>query len=148
MSFSFPLAKISDIPVLITLGKEFYEFAHVDFNVSISRGVIREIIESEYLGKIWLIENENEVIGYLILTFGYSLEYHGKFGLIDEIYVREKYRGQGIGTQGITLAEETCRSLGIKTTHLEVDRHNKKAQNVYGKLGYQDRNRYFWVKWV
>jgi GNAT superfamily N-acetyltransferase len=36
-------------------------------------------------------------VGYIVLTFGYSLEYLGRDAFIDEFYLRESYRGRRWG---------------------------------------------------
>ncbi|WP_013323907.1 GNAT family N-acetyltransferase [Gloeothece verrucosa] len=148
MTIKFPLAQIDDLDRLILLEKEFYEFEHLDFNEDVCRTVLRDIINTESFGRVWLIESEQEAIGYAVVTFGYSVEYRGKFALIDELYLRSSHRGQGIGTQILQVVEETCRHLGIQSTHLEVDYNNDRAKQVYQRLGYEDKNRYFMSKWL
>jgi diamine N-acetyltransferase len=32
--------------------------------------------------------------------------------------------------------------------HLEVDRANTRAQEVYRKAGYKDHDRFLWTKWL
>jgi ribosomal protein S18 acetylase RimI-like enzyme len=83
-----------------------------------------------------------------VLTLGYSLEYHGRDAIIDELYIIEEYRGQGIGTRAIELAAKESRSLGIKALHLEVERKNTNAQHFYRKIGFEDHDRYLLTKWL
>jgi GNAT superfamily N-acetyltransferase len=49
--------------------------------------------------------NGDETIGYIVLTLGDSLEYHGRDAFVDEIYIRESHRGKGIGAQAIKFVE-------------------------------------------
>lgn len=92
--------------------------------------------------------SDKEVAGYIVLTFGFSLEYHGRDALVDEIYLRERFRGQGTGTRGLQFIEGVCRELGIRALHLEVERANIIAQSVYRRAGFVDHDRYLLTKLV
>ena len=43
------------------------------------------------------------------MTFGYGLESHGRFAFLDEMYIRDEYRGRGLGREALEAVEETCR---------------------------------------
>lgn len=44
--------------------------------------------------------------------------------------------------------EEVCRMEGIRALHLEVDRGNTRAQELYRRVGYRDHDRYLLTKWL
>lgn len=54
-----------------------------------------QLLNNELMGQIWLIKYQNQAIGYVVLTFGYSLEDGGRDGWIDELYIQANYQGQG-----------------------------------------------------
>ena len=58
---------------------------------------------------------------------------------VDELYVRGRFRGRGIGTRALEAAAELCRSNGVCALHLEVERSNTRAQSVYRRTGFVDR---------
>ena len=97
---------------------------------------------------MWLIKAGDEAIGYVALTLGYSLEYHGRDAFIDEIYIRESHRGKGAGARPIKFVEAACRSLEVQALHLEVERANIKARAFYHKVGFEDHDRYLLTKWI
>jgi ribosomal protein S18 acetylase RimI-like enzyme len=97
---------------------------------------------------VWLINNGDETIGYVVLTLGYSLEYHGRDAFIDEICIRESHRGKGIGAEVFKIVEATCRRLEVQALHLEVERANTRAQAFYHKVGFEDHDRYLLTKWI
>ena len=39
-------------------------------------------------GRVWLVDVETESVGYVVLTFGFSMEYGGPRGFIDDFFVR------------------------------------------------------------
>ena len=148
MEINFRVAEPADLAILLTFMREYYEFDHLPFEEEVARTALTKFLNDQTLGQIWLIEVETEAVGYVALTLGYSLEYHGRDAFIDEIYIRESHRGQGMGTKALALAEAAARSLGVNALHLEVERENTKAQSVYHKFGFEDHDRYLMTKWL
>nr|WP_242054288.1 GNAT family N-acetyltransferase [Nostoc sp. FACHB-888] len=81
------------------LVEEFRETENLPFDKNSDRDLLIQFLSNEFFGQTWLIWQEDEVIGYIVLTLGYSLEYRGRDAFVDEFYLRPKHRGQGIGTQ-------------------------------------------------
>lgn len=148
MKINFEIAKDSDIDTLLELMRESYAFEHFPFNKRAATKAFSDILHDDSLGHVWLIKAGNKVIGYIVLTLGFSLEYHGRDAIIDELYIREDYRGQGIGTRAIEFAAKESHSLGIDALHLEVERKNTKAHRFYRKVGFEDHDRYLLTKWL
>jgi diamine N-acetyltransferase len=150
MRAEFKLASTDDAEILFELRREFCEFEPFPnpIDAEIDRVVLRGLLENEQFGKIWLISIESEIAGYIALTFSYSLEYAGRDALIDELYLREQFRGAGIGKQAVQFVEDYCRSENIKAVHLEVERTNKHAKALYHKTGFVDHERHFLTKWI
>ncbi|MFL5800444.1 MAG: GNAT family N-acetyltransferase [Roseiflexaceae bacterium] len=148
MEALFRVAGVSDTPTLIQLMREYYAFDHLPFDEAAARPALEALLDNGSFGRAWLIEDGGAAIGYVVLTLGYSLEYHGRDAFIDELYIREGYRGRGIGRQALALLEATCRELGVQALHLEVERSNPVAQEVYRRAGYKDENRYLMTKWI
>ena len=97
-------------------------------------------------GRVWLIERAGKPAGYLVLTFGFSLEFGGRDAFIDELYVREEFRGRGLGRRAIELAERACRERGVAALHPEVERADTGAQELYRRSGFRDHDRYLMTK--
>jgi len=148
MEAIFRLASISDAATLLELMREYYAFDHLSFDEAAIRPALAALLDNDSFGRAWLIEDGGAPLGYVILTLGYSLEYHGRDAFVDELYIREAYRGRGRGRQALELLEATCRELGVRALHLEVDRANTVAQEVYRRAGYQDTGRYLMNKWL
>ena len=142
MGTTFKIAEISDSELLVQLIQEYYKFDGHFFDDNSVRKTLAKILLDNSLGRIWLIQHDGEAIGYIVLTFGYSLEYRGRDAFIDEFYIRETHRGQGIGTKTIQFIESVCPGLEIKAVHLEVERKNLAAQSFYRQVGFKDQDRY------
>ncbi|HYP53210.1 MAG TPA: GNAT family N-acetyltransferase, partial [Pyrinomonadaceae bacterium] len=65
-----------------------------------------------------------------------------------EFYLREEARGRGAGRRALEFVEGECRALGVRALHLEVERVNTNAQNLYRRCGFKDHDRYLLTKRV
>jgi diamine N-acetyltransferase len=148
MEINFKFADNSDTETLIQFIQEFYEYEGLKYDETIIRAALAGIFKDGSLGRVWLIQQGKQAVGYIVLTFGYSLEYRGRDAMIDEFYIRETYRGQGVGKKTIQFIENVCQDLGIQAVHLEVERENQNAQKLYRQAGFTDKNRYFLTKWI
>jgi ribosomal protein S18 acetylase RimI-like enzyme len=147
MKIDFKIAENIDVAILLILIQELYEIdGCILFNAVTARNALIQLLNNQSMGQIWLINYQNQAIGYVVLTFGYSLEYGGRDGWIDELYIQANYQGQGIGKQTINFLEEVCTSLNVQALHLEVEQKNTSAQSFYRRLGFEDHNRYLMTK--
>ena len=106
------------------------------FDESKRRKLWTQLVSDHSLGRAWLIVAGERPIGYVALTLGFSFEYGGRDAFLDEIYVDEEYRGQGVGRQAIAIAEAAAREMGVDAVHLVVSRANKRAMELYRRQGY------------
>jgi ribosomal protein S18 acetylase RimI-like enzyme len=132
---------ISDIESVVIMMQEFYAVDNYPINVDVSKTLLTDFISNENLGKAWLIIFNDEIVGYVIITFIFSFEYQGKIAFLDELYVREKFRGNGIGSQTLAFIIEESKQLSLKLIYLEIENHNQNAQKLYIASGFELHNR-------
>ena len=75
------------------------------------------------------------MIGYVVLAFGYSLAFQGRDAFIDELYIIDEHRGQGLGTQAMHQIEAEAKGLDVRVLHLEVGRENSRAPTALCRTG-------------
>ena len=138
---TFRQLEISQIDSITKLMQDFYVIDNYPFDIEVSKKLFLEFISNENLGKSWLICSDEEVIGYVILTFIFSFEYQGKIAFLDELYIKETARGKGIGNQTIQFIKEQILLLNVKVIYLEVENHNEKAQKLYIANDFEIHNR-------
>lgn len=148
MNANFKLAETNDTETLIPFMRALYEHEHIPFDENRHRAALSQILDDEKCGRVWLIGCEAETVGYVVVCFGFSLEFGGRDALIDELFVREEWRGRGVGRQALELVAAECRARGIAAVHLEVERANTDAQTVYRRSGFEDHNRYLMTRWL
>jgi len=86
-------------------------------------------------GRIEMIIHDQLVIGYAIIVYFWSNEYGGSVLLLDELFMREEFRGKGIGT-GFLKNLISAESGKCKAIFLEVIPSNTKAMEFYRKAGF------------
>lgn len=112
------------------------------------RAVLQKFLLNPQLGQAWMFFDGEIPVGYIVLTLGFSFEYHGRDSFIDELYIEPQYRRQGIGRRAIQFVEERARELGVTAIHLEVDEGNISAEELYRRAGFADHSRYLMTMWV
>ena len=132
---------VTDIDTIVTMMKAFYAIDNYPIDKEKSKTLFQEFISNEDLGKSWLILSDEETVGYVILTFVFSFEYQGKIAFLDELYLNEKARGKGIGSQAVTFVLEQSKKLSLQLIYLEIENHNQNAQKLYLASGFELHNR-------
>lgn len=130
-----PLEK-KDVDTVTSLMSEFYAIDNYPFETTKATNLFEEFLANDNLGKCWLLLWNQEIVGYLILTFVFSFEYQGKIAFLDELYIQPKAQGQGIGKSAVAFAKIQSEELGLKLLYLEVEEHNLSAQQLYLKSGF------------
>jgi ribosomal protein S18 acetylase RimI-like enzyme len=137
-----------DEPALLDLMEEFYHHERLRFERGRALEGVRTLRADPRLGGVWLLEQAGRVVGYLVLTVCWSLEFAGRYALVDELYVREGERGRGLGARALEQAVEACRALGVAALRLEVDVDNPRAIALYRRMGFTLQERYQMSRWL
>ena len=144
----FRLAVESDADILLGFMREYYAFDGHGFDESKARRALTTLLRNASLGLVWLILDRETPVGYVVLCFGYSLEWLGRDAFIDEFYLREEYRGRGWGRATMAFVEEAARAAGVRALHLEVVRENAAALKIYRTMGFHEHESTFFSKWI
>lgn len=97
---------------------------------------VQAVLDDPALGRYYLAEIGGQPVGQLMTTFEWSDWRNGVFLWIQSVYVLTAHRGAGVFRalyQHLAeLARQDGRICGIR---LYVDRENRRAQEVYTRLG-------------
>ena len=138
---TFKPLEIADMEVITQMMQDFYAIDNYPMDVEVAKKLFQEFISNEHLGKSWLIYSENEIAGYIILTFIFSFEYGGKIAFVDELFIKENARGKGIGKEAIQFIQKEVPKLSLNLLYLEVEPHNENAQKLYLAHDFELHNR-------
>jgi GNAT superfamily N-acetyltransferase len=147
MDIDLRIAGTEDLDLVLGLMRELYECDHMAFDGPRARRALAELLAEPAFGRAWLAVAGGEVIGYAVLTLGYSLEFGGRFAVLDELFILESRRGQGAGRQVLLRIEKAGRALGLHAIRLEVSRTNR-ARDLYRRVGYEAHDRDLMTLWL
>ncbi|QGX98234.1 GNAT family N-acetyltransferase [Roseovarius faecimaris] len=136
------LAKPDDLPRVTKLVADFHAEEGISQDEAVREAAILPLLEGSPHGAVYLIGPARAPIGYAIVSFGWSVEFGGLDGFLDEIYIRPAVRGRGIGSEVLISLPKALSGAGLRALHLEVDRENEKARKLYEKLHFEPRERY------
>jgi len=142
----FRPATLTDLATLLSMQRTFYEHEGYPHAAAAHERAMRELLGDPRFGRIVLMERDGAAAGYLVVTFGFSLEFGGRDAFVDELFVLPHARGLGLGTQALAIAEEVCRDAGIHALHLEVEFTNEPAKRLYARTGYAEHTRHLMTK--
>ena len=145
---AFRLATAGDVPALLELQSTYYAEDEYSFDDTVARESWQRLLSHASLGTVWVAEAGSQLVSYVVLTLGYSLEYRGRDAFLDELYVLPAWRGQGLGRRALAIVDSACRNLGVHALHLEVERDKEKAQALYRRWGFADNQRFLMTKWM
>jgi diamine N-acetyltransferase len=142
-------AKARDLPALLRMMRSLAEHPPaIPFDEDEVRAALDKFLGHADLGKAWLLWLGEKPAGYVILTLGYSFEFRGRDAFIDELFIEREFRRRGLGQRALEFVEEKARASGVNALHLEVDRGNDPALELYRRTGYEDHGRHLLTKWL
>lgn len=142
MSAALHLAKPQDLEKLMPLVTGFHREMDTGTEETALERALIPLLEGSPYGAVYLMGPARAPMGYIVLTFSWSVELGGMDGFIDEIYLRPAVRGRGIALEALQSLRKTLQSAGLMALHLEVDRENAASQRLYQKARFELRDRY------
>ncbi len=131
-------ATIQDVGVLVELMRLFYaESSHLLDAVRAEAAFV-ELLAHPELGGIWIAQQDDIAVGYVVLTVRYSMDYGALCGHIDDLFVRSTHRRQHIGRRLLTILIEECRLRQCGSLHVEVGNFSTPAIELYRSFGLKE----------
>ena len=87
MSQLLHLADASDLPRLLPMVETFHREAGIESSAAHREGAVVPLLEGSPLGAIWMIGPKMAPVGYVCVSFGWSIELGGMDGMIDELWI-------------------------------------------------------------
>ena len=128
----------ADRDIVLPMVEAFYQTDAVDHPVDravMERSFRAAADPSEPLLRGVLVYDGEEIAGYVYLTFCYSAEVGGRCVFIEEIFLKESFRGRGLGREIMDWMEGEYPHF--RRFRLEVTQVNKSAIRLYEKSGYK-----------
>lgn len=128
--------ELNDKTEYIKMAEDFYASPAVLSPVPKSHfeATFEELMKSSAYTEAFIFECENHVAGYGLIAKTFSQEAGGVVIWIEEIYVKNEFRNQGIGSEFIEYIKE---HIPAKRYRLETEPENTKAQELYKRHGFK-----------
>jgi GNAT superfamily N-acetyltransferase len=128
-------AVVDDVPLLFTMIQEFAEFERLREHLTITEDVLtRDGFGPNPRFQAMLAEWDGRPAGYAITYVFYS-SFQGPALFLEDIYVRDEFRGKGIGIAMMAQIAETAMRQNYWSIHWEVLHWNTAAIDFYKSLG-------------
>ncbi len=137
----FKAINFNDLPTIVALMADFYAIDGYPIDIELSTENFKYFINKPDLGRAWLIYEDEEIVGYVMIVFMFSFEYGGTIAFLDELYLTESARGKGVGKKAVLFVQEQAQKLALKLLYLEIEQHNATAQKLYLAAGFEQHNR-------
>ncbi len=126
-----------DVEQVVSMMRIFYASPAVFTNGSeeIFRRDAEECVNDSPFASGYIFLKDGEVAGYAMLAFSYSTEFGKRTVWIEDIYVKDSFRGAGIGSGFLKFVQEEFPGYLLR---LEVERENVPAVHVYRKAGFEE----------
>ncbi|HEX8431729.1 MAG TPA: GNAT family N-acetyltransferase [Longimicrobium sp.] len=129
----------ADVPALVALMAAFYAESDYPLPADRARAAFAALLADGRLGGVWIAGDDGaDPDGYAVLTVGYSMEYGGMRGFVDDLFVRPAARGAGVASALLRAARQECVARGVRALHVEVGPENGVALRTYARAGFAE----------
>lgn len=146
MSNLLHLAGADDIERLLPMIAAYHAEEGIAVDEDHRREAVMPLLDGSPHGAVWFIGPRMSPVGYVAVSFGWSIELGGMDGFIDEIWVRAPVRGRGMGSEAVSMLLKSLKAAGVRALHLEVAEGNP-AERVYARAGFRRRD-FALMTWV
>jgi len=142
MTTAITLATPTEAAKILPLVAAFHSEHGIDMTDEARANALAPLLEGSPLGAVWFFGPTMAPTGYVIVTFGWSMEMGGMDAFVDELYIRPRVRKRGIASEVLAAIASSLSGVGVKALHLEVDREDKATQRLYARAHFKLRDRY------
>lgn len=127
-------AGTQDIGVLLPMIETCHDELGLGFQPDVVQTALTPLLAGSQLGQVFLAGPRRAPIGYVALSYGWSLRQGGVCGVLDQIFVRPQVRRRGIGSSILSALPGQLRQAGIRSLAAEIDGTDDKVRRFLEKL--------------
>jgi ribosomal protein S18 acetylase RimI-like enzyme len=125
----------ADLDELLPRTRALNDHEGIEVTTPELEAALARLLRDPSLGGAWLVEDDALAIGYVIVTFGYDLEFAGRDAWLTEIWIDPAERGKGAGSAALAQIGDELRAESVRAVHLQV-RPDNPAMRVYHRAGF------------
>lgn len=135
MTTAINLGGLADNERLLSLMGRYHEERGLDYDDVHRAKVAAPLLEGSPLGAVWLIGPQRAPLGYVLVTFGWSVRLGGMIGWVEEVFIRPSVRSRGIGTEVLHAVAVSLGQAGIRALQVRVD-DDARLANFCKRVGF------------
>jgi ribosomal protein S18 acetylase RimI-like enzyme len=99
---------------------------------------LARLLRSPQLGVVLVAEKAptRKLVGYVVATYNYDLEFAGSDAFVTELFVRPRERGKGHAKLLLQAVTQAVEENGARAVHLLVRPENRGARRLYATVGF------------
>ncbi|WP_368187702.1 GNAT family N-acetyltransferase [Aestuariibius sp. HNIBRBA575] len=136
------LCSPDDLPRILPLVARFHEEIGIASEEDHREAAIKPLLDGSPLGAVYLMGPARAPVGYVVITFGWSVEFGGIDAFVDELFIRPSVRGRGLATEALLALSKALSQGGVRALHLEVATEDQATIRLYQRNGFSIRDGY------
>ncbi|WP_102110044.1 GNAT family N-acetyltransferase [Oceaniglobus roseus] len=140
MSVTLRLAAPDDLDRLAALVEACHGERGLNQDPAQRREVLKTLLDGIPNGVAYLIGPPKAPVGYLVISFGFSVEMGGLDGHISDFFIRPGVRGRGMGSEAVMALAPALARHGVKALHIEVPGETARLVGHYRSMGFAVRD--------
>lgn len=136
-------AAMNDLESLTELFDLYRVFYEQESDLEGAREFLKARLVNEESVVFLAVEGSNPV-GFVQLYPTFSSVSMMRSWVLNDLYVKEQFRGKGAGEKLIHKAIQFAKDTGAKGIMLETGKENHNAQRLYEKIGFKRESNYFY----
>ena len=139
MAANLTLATAEDADRLLAMLVACHDERGVTLDHERREAALRPLLEGSPLGAAYLIGPRKAPVGFIAVTFGWSLETGGMTADVGEFWIRPGVRGRGLGTEVLTALLPTLEQAGVRAIRFFPDGDGDRRNALFTRLRFAAR---------
>lgn len=134
------LCTTEDAARLLALVTRMHEELGLATTEESREAALSPLLEGSPLGAVWIFGPARAPVGYVVVTFGWSLETGGMDATVDEIWVRPSVRRRGIASEALYEIGRALKAADVTALRAVIDGGDAAAEGLCRSAGLSARD--------
>lgn len=136
MTTAIHLAGPDDAARVQALMQRSHEERDLPYDDAHREKVVVPLLEGSPLGAVWLIGPARAPLGYVLISFGWSVTLGGMTGWVEDIFIRPSVRKRGIGKEVLHAVALGLGQADLRALHARIPDGNDGLAQFCAKAGF------------
>lgn len=136
MTTAIHLARPDDAAAVLALMQRSHEERALPFDDAHRENVVGPLLDGSPLGAVWLIGPARAPLGYVLVSFGWSVTLGGMIGWVEDIFIRPSVRKRGIGTEVLHAVARSLGQADLRALHVRISDGDAELARFCTKAGF------------